>query len=68
MADSEEKIINAFEKKPMIRWRYIDDIFWGEEDGEKSLKKFLNKLNSFHSIIRFTAEYSKETINFLDVN
>ena len=26
-ADLEEKIINAFEKKRMIWWRYVDDIF-----------------------------------------
>ena len=37
-------------------------------NGEESLEKFLNKLNSFHPTITFTAEYSKETINFLDVN
>ena len=36
---------------------------------EKNLwKKFLNELKSFHPTIKFTAEYSKETINFLDVN
>ena len=38
------------------------------EYGEESLEKVLNKLNSFHPTIKFTAEYSKETINFLDVN
>ena len=68
MADLEEKILNAFEEKPMIWWRYIDDIFFIWEHGEESLEKFLNKLNSFHPTIKFTAEYSKETINFLDVN
>ena len=68
MADFEEKILNAFEKKPMIWWRYIDDIFFIWEHGGESLEKFLNKLNNFHPIIKFTAEYSKETINFLNVN
>ena len=68
MADLEEKILSAFEEKPMIWWRYIDDIFFIWEHGEESLEKFLNKLNSFHPTIKFTAEYSKETINFLDVN
>ena len=38
------------------------------EHGEESLEKFLNKLNTFHLTIKFTAEYSKEAINFLDVN
>ena len=32
------------------------------------MEKFLNKLNTFHSTIKFTAEYSKEAIIFLDVN
>ena len=68
MADLEEKILSASEKKPMIWWRYIDDIFFIWEHGEESLEKFLNQLNSFHPTITFTAEYSKETINFLDVN
>ena len=45
-----------------------DEIFFIWEHGEESLEKFLNKLNSFHPTIKFTAEYSKETINFLDVN
>ena len=64
MADLEEKILNAFEEKPMIWWRYIDDIFFVWEHGEESLEKFLNKLNTFHPTIKFTAEYSKEAINF----
>ena len=27
MADLEEKILNFFEKKPMICWRYVDNFF-----------------------------------------
>ena len=68
MADLDEKILNAFEEKRMIWWKYIDDIFFIWEHGEESLEKFLNKLNTFHPTIKFTAEYSKEAINFLDVN
>ena len=64
MADLDEKILSASEKKPMIWWRYIDDIFFIWRHGEESLEKFLNKLNSFHPTIKFTAEYSKETIHF----
>ena len=52
----------------MIWWRYIDDIFFIWEHGGESLEKFLNKLNSFYPTIKFTAENSKETINFLDIN
>ena len=52
----------------MILWRYKDDIVFIWEHGEESLEKFLNILNSFHPTIRFTGEYSKETVNILDVN
>ena len=48
--------------------RYVNDIFFILEHGEESLEKILNKLKSFHPTIKFTAEYSKGTINFLDVN
>ena len=68
MTDLEKKIINASEEKPMIWGRYIDDIFLIWEHGEEYLEKFLNKLNTFYPTITFTAEYSKEAINVLDVN
>ena len=42
MADLEEKIVSAFKKKPVIWWRYIDDIFFNWEHGEEYLDKFLN--------------------------
>ena len=59
MADFEEKMLEKFEKKPMIWWRYIDDIFFIWEHGEESLKVFKEQVNIFHSTIKFTAEYSK---------
>ena len=68
MADLEGNILNAFEVKRTIWWRYIDNIFFIWEHGEEYLEKFLNKLNTFHPTIKFTAECSQETINFLDVN
>ena len=67
MAALEEKILNKVKKKPNVWWRYIDDIFFIWEHGEESLKKFLNEINSFHSTIKFTADWSKEKANFLDV-
>ena len=33
-----------------------------------SLKQFIETLNAGHPTIKFTAEWSKEGINFLDVN
>ena len=64
----EEKMLESFEKKPMIWWRYIDDIFFIWEHGEESLKVFIEQVNMFHSTIKFTAEYSTEEVNFLDLN
>ena len=37
------------------------------QHGEKEPKKFLKILNSYHTIIKFTANYLKEKISFLDV-
>ena len=37
------------------------------EHGEEALQEFLSHLNSAHATIKFTAEYSEESINFLDV-
>ena len=68
MADFEEKMLESFEKKPMIWWRYIDDIFFIWEHGEESLKVFIEQVNMFHSTIKFTVEYSTEEVNFLDLN
>ena len=55
MVDLKKKILNTSQKKPMIWWRYIDDIFFIWEHEEESLEKFLNKINSFHPTIKFTA-------------
>ena len=53
--------------KFLVWWRYIDDIFLLWDHGEESLKQFLEHLNSAHRTIKFTAEYSTNKVNFLDV-
>ena len=68
MGKLEEDFIKGQRLKPMVWWRYIDDIFMLWEHGEKELKAFLEALNSCHPTIKFTAEYSKEKIIFLDVS
>ena len=42
IADLEENILNAFEEKPMIQFRYIEDILFIWEHGGKSPEKFIN--------------------------
>ena len=64
MSDFEVKTLESFERKLMTWWRYIDDIFFIWEHGEESLKDFIEQVHIFHSTIIFTAEYSKEEVNF----
>ena len=45
----------------------IDDIFFLWEHGENKLKSFIDKINKAHPTVKFTAEWSKTSINFLDV-
>ena len=53
----------------MIWWRYIDDIFFIWEHGEESYRSdFIDQVNLFHPTIKFTAEYFKEEVKFLDLN
>ena len=66
MAELEEEISREVELKAYLCWRYIDDIFFIWKHGEKKLKKFINLLNKKHPTIKFTAEWSKTQINFLD--
>ena len=68
MADFEERILKDTERQPRIWWRYIDDIFFIWKHREDSLKHFIEILSACHPFIKFTAEWSKEKINFLDVN
>ena len=52
----------------MSLWRYIDDTFFIWEQGEESLRVFIDQVNLFHRTIKSTAEYSMEEVNFLDLN
>ena len=67
MAALEEEILESLIKKPSLGWRYINDIFmiWHHEENE--LKQFIDKLNKFHPTIKFTCDYSRERVHFLDV-
>lgn len=52
---------------PTLWCRYIDDIFFIWNHTVDHLEQFLNNLNSF-SCLKFTWNYSRETITFLDVD
>ena len=68
MGNLEEKLLKDCDKKLLAWWRYIDDIFMLWQHSEKELKKFLEFLNCFHPTIKFTANYWREEIYFLDVS
>ena len=67
MAALEEDFLETLIRKPRLWWRYIDDIFMIWQHGEDELKIFLKKLNNFHPSIKFTCEYSREKVNYLDI-
>ena len=67
MGYMEDKILNSFVEKPLVWWRYIDDIFMIWLHREEKLKEFLKIFNSCHPTLKFTAENSLDNVNFLDV-
>ena len=62
----ETKALASYPLKPLIWKRFIDDIFLIWTHVEESLNKFVQHLISLHPTIKFTSEFSKESINFLD--
>ena len=60
------KLLQIQGLEPALYLRYIDDIFIIWDQGEEKLKEFINKINEIHPTIKFTSEYSREVIVFLD--
>ena len=46
MGGLEERILQNCSFKPLVRWRYIDDIFLLWQHEEEKLKEFLDILNA----------------------
>ena len=51
----------------MVWSRYIDDGFFIWKYGEEKLEEFLKDFNNYHPNIKFTFEFNKESIPFLDL-
>jgi hypothetical protein len=62
----ESRFLATRKLKPLIWWRYIDDVFSIWPYSREELTSFIEALNSFHNSIKFTAEISETTANFLD--
>ena len=66
MAPLEKQLLVNTSTKTLIWWQYIDDIFTIWSHGEAALKRFLEYLNHAHPTIKFTAEWSHESVSLLD--
>ena len=73
MGDLGERILQNCSFKPLVWWRYIDDIFLLMQHREEKLKQggllreFLDIFNRYHPSIKFSSKYSRERIDILDV-
>ena len=60
MDQHKTKFLDTQILKPMVWFRYIDDIFFIWTNGGEKLKKFLEDFNSFSDDIKFTYEFDKK--------
>ena len=67
MGKFETSFLKTQQLKPLVWFRYIDDVFFIWTHGEEKLKIFLNSLNEFDPCITFTYEFNEESIAFLDI-
>ena len=68
MDQAETEFFKTRKHKPLVWFRYIDDVFFIWTHGKERLSLFLEDLNNFYSNIKFSHEVNKETIHFLDPN
>ena len=51
----------------MLWFRYIDDVFFIWTHGKEKLEEFLEDFNNYYPNIKFTHEFNKERITFMDL-
>ena len=68
MVQVETGFLQSQKLRPMVWFRYNDDIFCIWTHGEQELQRFLHELNKTHPNLKFTHESSKEKISFLDLS
>ena len=67
MHDLESQLLDLAPVKPYLWLRYIDDVFMIWTAGEEQLQEFLQWINQYHDTIKFTWDWSRKTVNYLDV-
>ena len=68
MSSLEEDMLSSCAVKPWIWYRCIDDVFFIWTHGEEQLSSFIEYINSYHQIIKFTTEKSRDSVSYLDVS
>ena len=66
MGRLEKELLTTHHQQPLVWWRYIDDVFAVCTHGEPQLQAFLDHLNSHNHTIKFTAEWSRKEVSYLD--
>ncbi|XP_064641362.1 uncharacterized protein LOC135496144 [Lineus longissimus] len=66
MAHFEETHVYTYHLQPLTWVRFIDDVFQIWTHGRRELDLFIQHLNDCHPTIKFTAEISSQSVNFLD--
>ena len=67
MDQHETKFLETQILKPLVCFHYIDDIFFIWTHDEEKLRTFMENFNSFSDNIKFTCEFDKGSISFLDL-
>ena len=67
MDELERRLISQARVEPYVWLRYIDDVFMIWMGTEEELREFLTFINEAHDTIKFTWNWSRESINYLDV-
>ena len=68
MDQVESKFLKTQTYKPLVWFRYIDDIFFIWTHGQDKLQPFFADLDKFHPSIKFTHESNRKNVTFLDVD
>ena len=64
----ESEFLKTQQHQPLVRFRYIDGIFFISTYGQGKLEGFLDNFNKFHANLRLTHEYSRKNVTFLDLD
>ena len=67
MSELECRMLGEYRLDPWVWWRFLDDVFLIWLHGKEALLEFLDYVNSYHKTIKYTWEWSKEKLSYLDV-